>query len=40
MEEDRPKLYGMIMQHMNIKSKDEVTQDEHYEEWHKTKDQE
>jgi hypothetical protein len=28
MEEDRPKLYGLIIQHMSIESKDEVAQDE------------
>ena len=34
MEEDHPKLCGLIMQHMSIESKDEVAQDEDYEEWH------
>jgi hypothetical protein len=24
MEEDRPKLYGLIMRHMSVESKDEV----------------
>lgn len=27
MEDDRPKLYGLIMQHMSVESKDEVAQD-------------
>jgi hypothetical protein len=40
MEEDRPKLYGLIMQHMSVESKDEVAQDEEYEEWHQDKDPE
>jgi hypothetical protein len=40
MEEDRPKLYGLIMQHMSVESKDEVAQDEDYKEWHQEKDPE
>jgi len=40
MEEDRPKLYGLIMQHMSVESKDEVAQDEDYEDWHRDKDPE
>jgi hypothetical protein len=31
MEDDRPKLFGLIMQHMSVESKDEVAQDEDYE---------
>jgi hypothetical protein len=27
-EDDRPKLFGLIMQHMSVESKDEVAQDE------------
>jgi len=38
MEEDHQKLYGLIMQHMSIESKDEVAQDEEYEDWHRDKD--
>jgi len=34
MVEDRPKLYGLIMQHMSVESKDEVTQDPDYATWH------
>jgi hypothetical protein len=37
MEEDRLKLYGLIMQHMSVESKDEIAQDEDYEEWHRIK---
>jgi hypothetical protein len=40
MEEDRPKLYGLIMQHMSVESKDEIAQDEDYKEWHRNKDPE
>ncbi len=38
MEEDRPKLYGLIMKHMSIESKDEVAQEPNYEVWHAEKD--
>jgi hypothetical protein len=37
MEEDRPKLYGLIMQCMSVESKDEVAQDKDYEQWHHNK---
>jgi hypothetical protein len=40
MEDDRPKLFGLIMQHMSIESKDKVAQDEDYEDWMKDKDPE
>jgi len=40
MEENRPKLYGLIMQHMSVESKDEVAQDEDYKDWHRDKDPE
>jgi hypothetical protein len=40
MEEDRPKLYGMIMQHLSAESKDEVAQDKDYITWHAEKDPE
>jgi hypothetical protein len=40
MAEDQPKLYGLIMQHMSIESKDEVAQDPEYENLHAKKDPE
>jgi hypothetical protein len=40
MEDDRPKLFGLIMQHMSIESKDEVAQDEDYKDWMRDKDPE
>jgi hypothetical protein len=40
MEDDRPKLFGLIMQHMSVESKDEVAQDEDYENWMRDKDPE
>ena len=40
MEDDRPKLFGLIMQHMSVESKDEVAQDEDYETWMRDKDPE
>jgi hypothetical protein len=40
IEEDRPKLYGMIMQHLSAESKDEVAQDKDYVTWHAEKDPE
>jgi len=40
MEDDRPKLCGLIMQHMSLESKDEVAQDEDYEDWMRDKDPE
>jgi hypothetical protein len=40
MEEDRPKLYGLIMKHMSMESKDEVAQEPDYEVWHAEKDPE
>jgi hypothetical protein len=40
MVEDRPKLYGLIMQHMSVESRDEVAQDPDYVTWHAEKDPE
>jgi hypothetical protein len=40
MEDDSPKLYGLICQHMSAKSKDEVAQDSDYEVWSDAKDPE
>jgi hypothetical protein len=40
MVEDQPKLYGLIMQHMSVESKDEIAQDPEYEDWHAEKDPE
>jgi hypothetical protein len=40
MAEDQPKLYGLIMQHMSVESKDEVAQDPNYADWHAEKDPE
>jgi hypothetical protein len=33
MEENRPKLYGLICRHMSAESKDEVAQDPDYDNW-------
>ncbi len=33
MEDEHPKLYGMILRHMSAESKDEVAQDPDYETW-------
>jgi hypothetical protein len=32
--ENRPKLYGLIRQHMSLESKDEVAKEKDYEVWH------
>jgi hypothetical protein len=40
MEEDRPKLYGLMMRHMSVESKDEVAQEPEYDVWHAEKDPE
>jgi hypothetical protein len=40
MKLDRPKLYGLILEHMSVESKDEVAQDADYETWHKATDPE
>jgi hypothetical protein len=37
---DRPKLYGLILEHMSVESKVEVAQDKDYEIWHKATDPE
>ncbi len=37
MEEDRPKLYGLIMKNMSVESKDEVAQEPNYKVWHAEK---
>jgi hypothetical protein len=33
MEENRPKLYGLICRHMSAESKDEIPQDPDYDKW-------
>lgn len=33
IEDDRPKLYGLICRHMSAESKDKVAQDPDYEDW-------
>jgi hypothetical protein len=33
MESDRPSLYGLIPQHMNMESKEKVEQVEGYQDW-------
>jgi hypothetical protein len=38
MKLNRPKLYGLILEHMSVESKDEVTQDADYKTWHKATD--
>jgi hypothetical protein len=38
--ENRPKLYGLIRQHMSLESKDEVTKEKDYEVWHANTDPE
>jgi hypothetical protein len=40
MKLDRPKLYGLILEHMSVESKDEVAQEADYETWHKATDPE
>jgi hypothetical protein len=40
MKLDRPKLYGLILKHMSVESKDEIAQDADYETWHKATDPE
>ena len=40
MEDDRPKLYGLIMKNMSVESKDEVAQEPNYDTWHSEKDPE
>ena len=40
MMDDRPKLYGLMMQHMSVESKDEVTQNLDCPSWHVEKDPE
>lgn len=37
---DRPKLYGLVLEHMSVKSKVEVAQEEDYDTWHKAADPE
>ncbi len=36
----RPKLYGLIRQHMSLESKDEVAKERDYEQWHANTDPE
>jgi hypothetical protein len=38
MKMDRPKLYGLILSHMSMESKDEVAQDPDYLTWHTAAD--
>jgi hypothetical protein len=38
--ENRPKLYGLIRQHMSLESKDEVAKEANYEKWHADTDPE
>jgi D-ribose pyranose/furanose isomerase RbsD len=38
MKWDRPKLYGLILEHMSVESKDEVAQEADYKVWHKATD--
>jgi hypothetical protein len=40
MEEDRQKLYGLIMKNMSVESRDEVAQEPDYDTWHAEKDAE
>jgi hypothetical protein len=35
---DRPKLYGLILEHMSVESRDEGYQDMNYEVWHNAMD--
>ena len=37
MKRNRPKLHGMIMQHLSAESKDGIKGETDYEEWHKRK---
>jgi hypothetical protein len=34
----RPKLYGLIRQHMSLENKDEVSKETDYETWHANMD--
>jgi hypothetical protein len=38
MKMDKPKLYGLIMAHMRVESKDEVSQDPEYQDWNAATD--
>jgi len=40
MNRDKPKLYGLIRQHMSVESRDEVSQQPNYAVWHMEKDPE
>jgi hypothetical protein len=40
MSRDKPKLYGLIRQHMSVESRDEVSQQPNYAVWHIEKDPE
>jgi hypothetical protein len=40
MRADRPRLYGLIRQHMSVESRDEVAQQPDYADWHVEKDPE
>jgi hypothetical protein len=40
MRADRPRLYGLIRQHMSVESREEVAQQPDYADWHAEKDSE
>jgi hypothetical protein len=40
MKQDRPKLYGLILEHLSVESRDEVAQEKDYEVWHNATDPE
>ncbi len=40
LERIKPRLYGLILEHMSVESKDEVAQDEGYQDWSKSTDPE
>jgi hypothetical protein len=40
MRQDRPKLYGLILQHLSVESRDEIAQKPDYKVWHNAMDPE
>jgi hypothetical protein len=40
MKQDRPKLYGLILEHLSVESRDEIAQEQDYEIWHNATDPE
>lgn len=40
MKANRPRLYGLILEHMRVESKDEAAQEENYLEWSEHTDSE